>query len=212
MVNEKFREKVEVWQVFEKNGDLFADFFQRVLEACIDECPVTPGTMREQTALLVFLNHCFNSMEVEICRNQAKRLVSLAMWACLQPKRREQELNQIPEWRKFWKKLQKRDKPEQKEKLGWERSFLQNLMIKFIRILETIPLDGPVCEEMVRYCERFVEFLIDLEALLPTRRFFNTVMDDCHVVVRCSLSSLVRREEGNLFAQNATVLEKAEFF
>ncbi|XP_035892639.1 RNA helicase aquarius [Anopheles stephensi] len=207
MVNEKFREKVEVWQVFEKSGELFANFFQRVLEACIEECPVTPATMREQTALLVFLNHCFNSMEVEICRNQAKRLVSLAMWACLQPKRREQELNQTPEWRKFWKKLQKRDKPEQKDKLGWERHFLQNLMIKFIRILETIPLDGPVCEEAVRYCERFVEFLIDLEALLPTRRFFNTVMDDCHVVVRCSLSSLVRREEGNLFAQLLDMLK-----
>uniref|UniRef100_A0A182MNY7 RNA helicase aquarius N-terminal domain-containing protein n=1 Tax=Anopheles culicifacies TaxID=139723 RepID=A0A182MNY7_9DIPT len=205
MVNEKFREKVEVWKVFEKNGELFVKFFQRVLEACIEECPVTPATMREQTALLVFLNHCFNSMEVEICRNQAKRLVSLTMWACLQPKRREQELNQIPEWRKFWKKLQKRDKPELQEKLHWERHFLQNLMIKFIRILETIPADGPVCEETVRYCERFIEFLIDLEALLPTRRFFNTVMDDCHVVVRCSLSALVRREEGNLFAQQCLI-------
>ncbi|ETN67992.1 aquarius [Anopheles darlingi] len=201
MVNEKFREKVEVWKVFEGNPERFAEFFQRVLEACIEERTVTPASMREQTALLVLVNHCFNSMEVELCRNQAKRLVSLAMWSCLQPKRREQELNQTPQWRKYWKKLQKRENPEQKEKLRWERHFLQNLMVKFINILETIPPEGPICEETVRYCERFVEFLIDLEALLPTRRFFNTVMDDCHVVVRCSLSSLVRREEGNLFAQ-----------
>ncbi|XP_058118487.1 RNA helicase aquarius [Anopheles ziemanni] len=207
MVNEKFREKVEVWKVFEGNADRFAVFFQRVLEACVEERPITAGIMREQTALLVFLNHCFNSMEVELCRNQAKRLVSLAMWSCLQPRRREQELNQIPEWRKFWKKLQKREKPEQKAKLNWERHFLQNLMIKFIRILESIPADGPVCEESVRYCERFVEFLIDLEALLPTRRFFNTVMDDCHVVVRCSISSLVMREEGHLFSQLLDMLK-----
>ncbi|XP_035781501.1 RNA helicase aquarius-like [Anopheles albimanus] len=207
MVNEKFREKVEVWKVFEDNPVRFAEFFQRVLEACIEERAVTPAAMREQTALLVLVNHCFNSMEVELCRNQAKRLVSLAMWSCLQPKRREQELNQTPQWRKFWKKLQKREKTEQMAKLRWERHFLQNLMVKFINILETIPAEGPICEETVRYCERFVEFLIDLEALLPTRRFFNTVMDDCHVVVRCSLSSLVRREEGNLFAQLLDMLK-----
>ncbi|KAL9694348.1 hypothetical protein quinque_013633 [Culex quinquefasciatus] len=201
MLNEKFREKVEVWKVFNVNGEQFPEFFQHVLEACLEESAVSEYNMREQTSLLVFLNHCFNSMEVELCRNQAKRLVSLAMWSCLQPKRRDQELKEIPEWRKFWKKLQKRDKPDQKQKLEWERHFLQNLTIKFMHILESIPGEGPICEESVRYCERFLEFLIDLEALLPTRRFFNTVMDDCHVVVRCSMAPLLQRDEGNLFAQ-----------
>nr|XP_019560772.2 RNA helicase aquarius-like [Aedes albopictus] len=207
MLNEKFREKVEVWKVFEVNGDQFAVFFQRVLEACLEDTVVNAFNMREQTALLVFLNHCFNSMEVELCRNQAKRLVSLAMWSCLQPRRREQELKEIPEWRKFWKKLQKRDKATDKERLEWERHFLQNLMIKFMNILESIPEEGEVFEETVRYCERFLEFLIDLEALLPTRRFFNTVMDDCHVVVRCSMAPLLQRNEGNLFAQLLDMLK-----
>ncbi|XP_058466843.1 RNA helicase aquarius [Malaya genurostris] len=207
MLNEKFREKVEVWQIFDNRADQFPIFFQNVLEACLEEITVTPFNMREQTSLLVFLNHCFNSMEVELCRNQAKRLVSLAMWSCLQPRRREQELKEIPEWKKFWKRLQKRDKPEMKEKFEWERHFLQNLMIKFMNILELIPVEGPVCEETVRYCERFLEFLIDLEALLPTRRFFNTVMDDCHVVVRCSMAPLLQRAEGNLFAQLLDMLK-----
>lgn len=52
-----------------------------------------------------------------------------------------------------------------------------------------------------RYCERFLELMIDLEALLPTRRFFNVVMDDCHLVVRCQLSNLLNRPEGGLFDQ-----------
>ncbi|XP_055525614.1 RNA helicase aquarius [Wyeomyia smithii] len=207
MLNEKFREKVEVWKVFDERPDQFPIFFQQVLEACLEETTVTPYNMREQTALLVFLNHCFNSMEVELCRNQAKRLVSLAMWSCLQPKRREQELKEIPEWRKFWKRLQKRDKPEMSPKLEWERHFLQNLVIKFMNILELIPEIGEVCEETIKYCERFLEFLIDLEALLPTRRFFNTVMDDCHVVVRCSMAPLLQRPEGNLFAQLLDMLK-----
>jgi len=80
-------------------------------------------------------------------------------------------------------------------------------MIRFIKILESINLEGPILEETVRYCERFLEFLIDLEALLPTRRFFNTVLDDCHLVVRCHLSPLLQREEGKLFAQVSDYLQ-----
>lgn len=59
----------------------------------------------------------------------------------------------------------------------------------------------PVFPDKIRYCERFLELIIDLEALLPTRRFFNTVMDDCHLVVRCQLSNLLHRPEGGLFGQ-----------
>ncbi|VVD01575.1 unnamed protein product [Leptidea sinapis] len=49
--------------------------------------------------------------------------------------------------------------------------------------------------------------MIDLEALLPTRRFFNTVMDDCHLVVRCQLAPLARRSEGQLFSQAKNEIE-----
>lgn len=74
-------------------------------------------------------------------------------------------------------------------------------MKKFLNILESIPEEGQINNEVVRYCERFLEFVIDLEALLPTRRFFNTVLDDSHLVVRCSIAPLMRRVEGKLFSQ-----------
>jgi intron-binding protein aquarius len=54
-----------------------------VLEACLSE----KASLKERTALLVFLNHCFNSMEEDLIRDQAKRLVSLSMWVSLQPVR-----------------------------------------------------------------------------------------------------------------------------
>ncbi|CAG2055357.1 unnamed protein product, partial [Timema podura] len=79
MINEKFRERVPAWQPFKKLPEHFPGFFQQMLEACLLE-----GSLREQTALLVFLNHCFNSMEVELIRDQVKHLVSLAMWVSLQ--------------------------------------------------------------------------------------------------------------------------------
>lgn len=83
MVNEKFRERVEVWNTFEDMPEEFPNFFMHALENCLaDE---RQCQMREKTALIVFLNHCFNSMEIELCRNQVKRLVSLSIWNCLQP-------------------------------------------------------------------------------------------------------------------------------
>ncbi|KAL6255928.1 hypothetical protein P5V15_013168 [Pogonomyrmex californicus] len=202
MVNEKFRERVQVWEAFEKNPTQFAGFFQKVLEACLEES-IMDFNLKEQTALIVFLNHCFNSMEVSLVREEAKRLVSLSMWISLQQGRRELEFRKYPKWRKYWKIIRKKDNPEHKEKYEWERKFLHKLMIKFMTILETIPAEGPVLPDKVRYCERFLELVIDLEALLPTRRFFNTVMDDNHLVVRCQLSNLLHRPEGSLFGQNA---------
>ncbi|XP_034941084.1 RNA helicase aquarius [Chelonus insularis] len=208
MVNEKFRERVQVWEAFEKNPTHFPGFIQRVLEACLEKS-ILDFDLKEQTALIVFLNHCFNSMEVALVRNEIKRLVTLSMWVSLQHGRRELEFKKYGKWRKQWNFIRKRDKPELKEKLDWERKFLHRLMIKFMNVLESIPLEGPLNSDKVHYCERFLELMIDLEALLPTRRFFNTVMDDCHLVVRCSLSNLLKRPEGNLFGQ---LLEMLKFY
>lgn len=66
MLNEKFRERVPAWDPFKKRSKQFPAFFQQVLEACLSEF----STLKEQTALLIFLNHCFNSMEVDLVRDQ----------------------------------------------------------------------------------------------------------------------------------------------
>lgn len=141
MVNEKFRERVQVWEAFEKNPTHFPGFFQNVLEACLEES-IMDFDLKEQTALIVFLNHCFNSMEILLVREEVKRLVSLSMWISLQHGRRELEFRKYPKWRKYWKIIRKKDNPEQKEKLEWERRFLHKLMIKFMTILETVPAEG----------------------------------------------------------------------
>jgi hypothetical protein len=54
-----------------------------------------------------------------------------------------------------------------------ERNFLRNLIDKFFNVLNRAD-----SEESIAYCENFLMLMIDLEALLPTRRFFNTVLDD----------------------------------
>lgn len=113
----------------------------------------------------------------------------------------EQELKAIPEWRRIWKKLQKKEKNEKKPEVEWERHFLQNLIIQFLEVLENLPLEGNIDPNVILYCERFLELMVDLEALLPTRRFFNTLLDDSHLLVRAQICNLVQRPEGKLFGQ-----------
>lgn len=64
--------------------------------------------------------------------------------------RRNHEFKAVPKWRKYWRAIQKKDKPELLEKLTWERRYLQKLMIKFMRILESIPETGDVNTNAVR--------------------------------------------------------------
>ena len=49
---------------------------------------------------------------------------------------------------------------------------------------------GTVSEDAVTFCERFLELITDLEAQLPTRRFFNTLLDSCSFVVSYLLAAI----------------------
>jgi len=57
------------------------------------------------------------------------------------------------------------------------------------------------------YCVRFIEFITDLEAQLPTRRFFHTYIEDLHFVLKCRRSTLYSIAQGNLFKQMVDVLK-----
>ncbi|KAL0969673.1 hypothetical protein UPYG_G00230650 [Umbra pygmaea] len=210
IVNEKFRENVPAWEVFKKEPTHFPYLFKCVIEAVLAGEPAVL-TLKEQTILLLFLDHCFNSLEVDLIRDQVQQLISLPMWMCLLPSRLQHELKKVPKLQKFWNLIKKNfDKLDGKalEQAKVERTFLSKLIKKFLGVLMSISPEGPVPMEKVHYCERFIELMIDLEALLPTRRWFNTVLDDSHLVVSCHLSSLVQREkEGHLFCQLLDMLK-----
>ncbi|CAG0914886.1 unnamed protein product [Notodromas monacha] len=210
MVNEKFRERVPAWDIFKVNTENVEFLFHQVLEACLKNPPEEglggrrANHFKELTAMILFLNHCFNSMENEILRMQVQKLVTLPMWTSLYKGRRELEFKRFPEWKTGWKKIQKRDSKRSSDdliKLSFERTFLRKMISHFEEALFSVKEDSPLPEEELHYCERFMELLIDLENLLPTRRFFNTVLDDSQIVIRSSMSSLVRKPEGKLFRQ-----------
>ncbi|KAK3748727.1 hypothetical protein QZH41_015674 [Actinostola sp. cb2023] len=210
VVNEKFREGVPSWQIFKDHPKQFPGFFHKVLDMCLIE-DEKELSFKEQTALVVFLIHCFNSLEMDLIREQIQHMVSISIWNNLLPGRLEQELKGVPKYRKFWNHIKRKESSvdeETKLRLDKLRSFLSKFLHKFLFALETIPETESVKMDKVHFCERFLELLIDLEALLPTRRFFNTLLDDHHVVVKCRLSNLTKRDkEGKLFNQLLDMLK-----
>lgn len=52
--------------------------------------------------------------------------------------------------------------------------------------------------ENVIYCERFIEFLSDLQSQLPTRRYVNTLLQDLHILPAIRLSPAFNNEENEL--------------
>ncbi|KAF8940749.1 hypothetical protein BGZ47_007611 [Haplosporangium gracile] len=203
MVNEKFRSRVGAWSAFEELPEHFPAFFEQVLRLCLQETD-----LKLKRYLVVFMINCFQSLENPLIRSECMRLVSLSTWHSLvSSAKREVEFKEYPQLLKFWKHLEKKFDAydeKQQEKTVFERTWLSEMIKGFVQILESIEQDE---EEKITYCERFMEFLIDLEAQLPTRRYFNTLVEDHQIVAICKLSKFTsNKESGVLFSQLLDIL------
>ncbi|GAV79037.1 AAA_11 domain-containing protein/AAA_12 domain-containing protein, partial [Cephalotus follicularis] len=223
MVNEKFRENVAAWICFYDRRDVFKGFLERVLR-------LKEGrdlSIAEKTNYLVFMINAFQSMEDEIVSETVLRLANLQSWHSLSYGRFQMELCLNTDLIKKWKRMIKRDSKDA-TKLGMafdplsspEAKFLRNLIEEFLEVLgnTVFPQNQSVNEEddfvdaCVLYCERFMEFLIDLLSQLPTRRFLKPLVADVAVVAKCHLSVLYKHEKGKLFAQLVDLLQFYENF
>uniref|UniRef100_A0A2P2K8F3 Intron-binding protein aquarius n=1 Tax=Rhizophora mucronata TaxID=61149 RepID=A0A2P2K8F3_RHIMU len=230
MVNEKFRENVAAWLCFYDRKDVLKGFLQRVLR-------LKEGrdlNIAEKTNYLVFMINSFQSLEDEIVSETVLRLAGLQSWHSLSYGRFQMELCLNPELIKKWKRMIKREAKEAIKQgdpfdpLGVvEVKFLRNLIEEFLDVLdfkvfsqknfvnEDDTLDASIMQiddAAVLYCERFMEFLIDLLSQLPTRRYLRPLVADVAVVPKCHLSALYRHEKGKLFAQLVDLLQFYERF
>lgn len=232
MVNEKFRENVPAWACFHEREEVFQAFFKRVL-SLKEEKEQRAMTIREKTNYLLFMIHCFQSLEDEKVRVPVLRLVGLSLWHSLSPGRLRMEFVQHPQLLDHWRKLLKQEVRAEKkareekrpvvsvmEKL--EVRFLPSLLEEFLGIVQDsvqsqakADHDMEVDEEATLtvspdsqlYCERFAEFLIDLLSQLPTRRFVRALVEDRAIVVKSRLSALYAHRRGDLFRQLVDLLE-----
>lgn len=103
--------------------------------------------------------------------------------------------------------------------MRFERSWLYTAILDFVTLLHSenakqggLIQDGKgavsgtdsVAEQII-YCERFVEFLADLQSQLPTRRYVNTLLQDLHVLPALVLSPLYN-DENNALLRDLTAL------
>ncbi|KAI4384634.1 hypothetical protein MLD38_002757 [Melastoma candidum] len=229
MVNEKFRENVAAWTCFYDRKDDFRGFLERVL--LLKEGRELD--IAEKTNYLVFMINAFQSLEDEVVSEIVLRLASLESWHSLSYGRFQMELCLNPDLIKKWKRMIKRESKDALKNGGvfdptskLEVKFLRNLMEEFLEVLdlkvfpERHDFDdhfdayalGKLDDAAVLYCERFVEFLIDLLSQLPTRRYLRPLVADVAVVAKCHLSALYRHTQGKLFAQLVDLLQFYEGF
>ncbi|KAK7530398.1 uncharacterized protein J3D65DRAFT_641109 [Phyllosticta citribraziliensis] len=210
LVNVKRRENLASWDHFADKPADFSSFFRRILSMAVDPA-VSP---KIRTHLISFIIGAFQSLDSGLVRKECAPLVSIAIWHNLYSEEaREQKLEKNLMLRKAWRAAGKRfdnGDEEVKTKLRFERSWLFTLLLDFLnRIYDTAAQNRT---ENLRYCERFVEFLTDVQSQLPTRRYVNTLLLDLNLIAAIRLSPLYTDEDNGLFRDLCSLLKHYTYF
>ncbi len=154
-----------------------------------------------RTHVLLFIIHAFQNLDCAHVRKECAPLVSISIWHSMSTEeKRDAILNANPHLKRAWRASAKRyDSADDatKARLRFERSWLYTLVLDFLALLYT---DSPKPEHIL-YCERFVEFLTDLQSQLPTRRYVNTLLQDLHISPALALSPVFNDEGSDLLRE-----------
>ncbi|KAI9889602.1 MAG: hypothetical protein M1814_005109 [Vezdaea aestivalis] len=206
--NVKSREGLPVWDVFTASPDPFPLFFRRVLSMVID----TSISLKLRSHLLSFIALAFQSLDSIVVRKECAPLVSISIWHNLQnDQARERLLVHAPQWRKNWRASNKRYEAgdeEIKQRLRYERSWLFALIVNFLSQVSA----EESSDDSVRYCETFIDLLVNLESQLPTRRYVNVLLLDINLLPIIRLSKLYNDEDNVLIRDLYTLLRHFIYF
>ncbi|KAL8944007.1 MAG: hypothetical protein Q9216_000716 [Gyalolechia sp. 2 TL-2023] len=237
----KNRENLQVWgrynllrridllqltqaDVFATDGERFSSLFRRVLSMSLD----SSLTVTIRTHILSFLICAFQSLDNGLVRKECAPLVSISIWQNLASEAaRERKFEDHPQSKKAWRaaarKFDTADESSQ-AKLRFDRAWLYSLLLDFIgRLKESstggwersrrtsdTAVDG-ILDHLV-YCERFLEFLTDLESQLPTRRYVNTLIKDLNLLALIKLSPMFNDAGDGLFRDLFALLRHFVYF
>ncbi|KAL2002247.1 hypothetical protein VTN02DRAFT_363 [Thermoascus thermophilus] len=196
IVSIKQREHLLTWEHFTDRPDDFSNLFRRILSMSLDRSISMPSRL----SLLSFIISAFQSLENGLIRKECAPLVSISIWHNLSSEEaRERILEKTPTLKKAWRASAKRyDAADEssKARIKFERSWLYTMLLDFMQRLNGSVKDRT---ENLRYCERFLELLVDLDSQLPTRRYVNTLLKDLNILPVIRLSQLYHDQENALF-------------
>ena len=156
-----------------------------------------PEAIVEMITVVRFFNVLMNALENDMARKSALPLVSIQIWKSRDEKRLEMELKTAPaDVQKKWQKLMKKEAKQESTKMQTRRNFwLSNLTVMF---LNTLPVAN-VNEKSMAFCAYYLEFIVDLLAQLPTRRFVRALLGDANIFVKANLTinEMMSDEDGN---------------
>ncbi|KAL8912743.1 MAG: hypothetical protein Q9171_002282 [Xanthocarpia ochracea] len=198
----KNRENLPVWDTFSDDAERFSSVFRRVLSMSLD----SHLSVVIRTHILSFLIGAFQSLDNGFIRKECAPLVSISIWQNLSSEAaRERKFEQHAQLKKVWRTAAKRydsgDEASQ-AKLRFDRAWLYSMLLDFIGRLQESSSENTV------YCERFLEFLTDLESQLPTRRYVTTLVKDLNLLALIRLSPTFNGEENGLFCDLFVLLRQ----
>ncbi|TVY56134.1 Intron-binding protein aquarius [Lachnellula cervina] len=202
--NVKAREHLPIWD----NAPEFSTLFRRILSTMLD----TTLSTNIRTHLLSFIINAFQSLDSGIVRKECAPLVSISIWHNITNENKlERKLDQSVQLRKAWRAAAKRyDAADDvtKPRLRFERSWLFTLILDFFNQLYSEKMKS----DNVLYCERFMEFLSDLQSQLPTRRYVNTLLQDLNTLPAIRLSPAFNDEGNGLLRDLYALLKHYTYF
>ena len=192
----KSKDNLPAWDIFASDYPSFSSFFRRVLSLSLDTSLAAPI----RTDLLAFLLSAFQSLDNGFVRKECAPLVSIAIWHNLasdaaRERKFEKQKSNGKAWRAAAKRFDTADE-EAQARFRFERSWLYTLVLDFVR-----RLNGAKKEDL-SYCERFLEFLTDIESQLPTRRYANTLLKDLNLLALIRISTMFNDPNAGLLRDN----------
>lgn len=203
LLNAKKRESLPTWSLFTNRPADFSSLFRRILTLALD----TSQVFQIRCQVLANVIGAFQSLDQGLIRKECAPLVSIAVWHNLRSdSTRNELLERYSQFKKAWRATTKKydaADDEDKVRLRYERSWLYTLLLEFLDLL----YDGHNMRSDRRlYCERFMEFLTDLQSQFPTRRYVNTLLKDLNILVAVNRSPLYQSEDGGLFRDFCALL------
>ena len=204
LLNTKRRQGLPSWTLLEDRPAQFSTLFRQILSLLLD----TSLPLPTRTHVLLCVIGAFQSLENGHIRKVCAPLVSILIWQNLHSDAaRERMLEKNVQFAKAWRNAIKRFSnadDQSKLRLQHEQSWLFTLLLDFLNLL----FEPNQKEQHLRpYCERFLEFLCDLESQFPTRRYVNTLLKDLNVLVALKQSRLLLGAEGALLRDLTTLLQ-----
>ncbi|EEP77784.1 conserved hypothetical protein [Uncinocarpus reesii 1704] len=195
IVGIKQREHLPIWEHFSDRPDDFSNLFRRILSMNLDSTLSTTSRIY----LLSFVISAFQSLENPRVRKECAPLVSISIWHNLfSVESCNNQLEQSAALKRAWRVSTKRyDMADDggKARIRFERSWLYSMLLDFLQRLKSLEEGN---DDSMRYCERFMELLVDLESQLPTRRYVNTLLKDLHILPILHNSAVLKTGTGLL--------------